>query len=168
MEKIQESFKKALESKTASRALAGGAILGGAILIFSFGVTVGVQKASFGQTWSKNYYENFGVPTGKMLGSWDADDFPNANGAIGKIINTKLPNIIVHDSKDNIEKIISIDDNTRIQKGKRNIRSDELEMDDYTITIGKPKKNGTLEAKLIRVMPNPESLREVEDEEEED
>ena len=147
---MKEEIKKVFESKVAFRVLVVIGIVLVSILIFSAGVTVGFRKASFGRAWGENYARNFGMmPDRPFLGQ---DNFPNANGAIGKIIKITLPTIIVQD-KDNTEKVISIKDDTKIQKMMSVVKASDLAVDDFVVIIGSPNAQGQIEAKLIRIMP---------------
>ena len=65
------------------------------VLIFSLGISVGFHKASFGRAWGDNYERNFGMIPGRP--GFGKDNFPNAHGAIGKIIKIELPTIVVQD-----------------------------------------------------------------------
>ena len=150
MEKIKESIKKILESKIMVKVLYGIVIIIIALLIFSAGISVGFHKASFGRAWGENYERNFGMmPNRPMFGR---DNFPNANGAIGKILKITLPTIIVQD-RDNTEKVILTKNDTKIQKLKENITTNDLKIDDFIVVIGNPNEQGQIEAKLIRIMP---------------
>jgi hypothetical protein len=152
MKKIYEDLKKVFESRISAGFLYAVLAAIVAVLIFSAGVSVGFHKASFGRAWGENYERNFGMgPGGPLLGK---DNFPNANGAIGKIIKIELPTIIVQD-KNNVEKVVLIKDEneTNIQKMMVNIQSSDLAVNDYVIVIGSPNAQGQIEAKFIRVMP---------------
>ncbi len=150
MKKIFEDIKKVFESKVSFRILSGIGIGVVVLLIFSAGVSVGFHKASFGRAWGDNYERNFGMrPNRPMFGN---DNFPNANGAIGKIIKITLPTIIIQD-KNNTEKVVLIKDDTKIQKMMANIKATDLSIDDFAIVIGSPNTQGQIEAKFIRIMP---------------
>ena len=150
MNKIGEKIKKVFESKISFGILCGIGTLIVALLIFSAGVNVGFRKASFGHAWGENYERNFGFsPNRPMLGG---EDFPNANGAIGKIIKIELPTIIVQD-KDNTEKVILLKDDTKIEEMRKPITTNDLKLDDFVVIIGAPNVQGQIEAKFIRVMP---------------
>jgi hypothetical protein len=150
MEKKYGNIEKIFTSKTSFKILCGIGIIIAALLIFSLGVTVGFHKASFGHAWGENYERNFGFgPDHPLLGN---DNFPNANGAIGKIIKIELPTIIVQD-KDNTEKVILIKDDTKIEKTRETVTVNDLKIDDFVVVIGVPNDKGQIEAKFIRVMP---------------
>jgi len=158
VEKINnEEIRKVLDSKALTRILKAVVIFIVVILIFYAGFIVGFHKASFERDWGEHYNENFGMghmggPIGEM------DDFPNAHGAIGKIIKIELPNIIVED-KDNTEKAILIGNDTQIQQGNMTLAPTDLKIDDFAVVIGAPDPQGVIEAKLVRILPNPESLK---------
>jgi hypothetical protein len=150
MKKIYENVKIFFESKLLFKILCGIGIVVIAFLIFYAGVTVGLSKASFGKAWGENYERNFGFgPDRPLLG---ANDFPNANGAIGKIIKIELPTIIVQD-KDNTEKVILIKSDTKIEEMRQAVTANDLKINDFIVVIGSPNNQGQIEAKFIRVMP---------------
>lgn len=143
-------MRKFFESKFLFKILCGIGIVLIALLIFYAGINVGFHKAEFGRAWGENYERNFGFgPDHSLLGK---DNFPNANGAIGKIIKIELPTIIVED-KDSAEKVILIDSNTNIEKMTAQITMNDLKVDDFVVVIGAPNTQGQVEAKFIRVMP---------------
>ena len=125
------------------------------VLIFSLGISVGFHKASFGRAWGDNYERNFGMIPGRP--GFGKDNFPNAHGAIGKIIKIELPTIVVQD-KNNTEKVIILKNDTKIEKMMQEIKTNELAIDDFIIVIGSPNDQGQIEAKLVRIMPAPELL----------
>jgi tRNA splicing ligase len=86
------------------------------------------------------------------------NSFPNAHGATGKIIKIELPNIIV-EGKDDTEKVVSLDNDTKIQNGRDVVAEEDLALDDFVVVIGVPNDKGVIEAKLIRVIPKPEYLQ---------
>ncbi len=158
MKKIHEKILGFFESKILVGALYGIGIIIVLILVFSAGVSVGSKKASFGRAWGENYEKNFGMMPGRM--GFGKDNFPNTNGAIGKIIKIDLPTIIVQ-GKDSTEKVILIKNDTKVQKMMQEITTKELSLNDFIITIGSPNDQGQIEAKLIRVMPAPELLNNI-------
>jgi hypothetical protein len=155
MKNIREEVKKVFESK---KFLFIAVILGILIItsvIFQAGVFVGFHKASFGRDWGENYERNFGMMRGLNFpprGMMDQENFPNAHGAVGKIIKIETSSIIVAD-KDGTEKVILIKDDTNIRSVKTDIKIGDLKMDDFVVVIGSPNTQGQIEAKFIRVMP---------------
>ena len=159
MKEINEKIKKIFESKVLIGVLYGVGIVIVFGLVFSAGIFVGFHKASFGRAWGDNYERNFGMmPSHPGFGK---DNFPNAYGAIGKIIKIELPTIIVQD-QDKTEKVILIKDGTKIQKMRENITTNDLKIDDFIVVIGSPNDKGQIEAKFIRIMPSPDFLNQAQ------
>ena len=155
MKKIHNKILGLFESKISIKILywIGSMII--LILVFSLGVSVGFHKASFGRAWGDNYERNFGMMPNRP--GFGKDNFPNGHGAIGKIIKIEIPTIIVQD-KNNTEKVILLKDDTKIEKMAKDIKVNELAIDNFIIVIGSPNDKGQIEAKLLRVMPVPELL----------
>jgi hypothetical protein len=147
---MYEHIKKFFESTLFLKILCGIGIVVIALIIFYAGVTVGIHRASFGRAWAENYESNFGFGPDHLLVG--VNNFPNANGAIGKIIKIELPTVIVQD-KDNTEKVILTTESTQIQKMQSNITTSDLKLGDFVVVIGTPNTQGQIEAKFIRVMP---------------
>ena len=155
MEKIHINLKKVFDSKLFTRFLYG---VGGALVvsvIFSAGILVGFHKASFGRAWGEHYIDNFGTGDGSTMGI--NQHFPNAHGAIGKIIKIELPTIIVQD-RDNTEKVVLISDDTDIENGRAEATSADLQLNNFVVVVGAPDDQGQIEAKFMRIIPSPNSL----------
>lgn len=150
MKKIYEDIKKVFDSSVSFKILCVVGVILVTLLIFYAGINVGFHKASFGRAWGENYERNFGMMSGRPM--FGKDNFPNASGAIGKIIKIELPTIIVQD-KNNIEKVILIKNDTQIQKIRESVTTNDLKVDDFIVVIGAPNQQGQIEAKLIRIMP---------------
>jgi len=152
MKKLHEKMLQFFESKILVKILYGVGILIITILIFSAGVSVGLHKASFGRAWGDNYERNFGMMSPSHSLGLGGENFPNGNGAVGKIIKITLPTIIVQD-KDNTEKVILINTDTKIEQMRNEIKATDLAINDFLVVIGSPNNQGQIEAKFIRVMP---------------
>ena len=154
--KITDLFKKVFQSKNFKNIIyVFGFILGMAI-IFQAGVSVGIHKASFGRDWKEGYSRNFGpIELRPMFGGVDMmENLPNAHGSIGKIIKIELPSVVVEDA-DKTEKVILIKDDTIIREMRDSIDKNNLKINDFVVVIGSPNQAGQIEAKLIRVLPEP-------------
>ncbi|MFA6550003.1 MAG: hypothetical protein WCT36_01445 [Candidatus Gracilibacteria bacterium] len=132
-----------------------------ALLIFQAGMFMGFHRAGFSYKWGEDYYRNFGGPRersqierGIGMGMMRGGDFLDSNGVAGKIIKIALPNITVLD-KDNAEKIVVIKDDTAIRSMRSSVKAADLKVDDFIVVIGSPDDSSQIEAKLIRVMPEP-------------
>ncbi len=157
MKEIKEKIKKVFESKMVLKILLILGILVVAAFIFQAGFFVGFRKASFGRDWGENYGRNFGMMRGNRGLSKDfgiSENFPNAHGAIGKIIKIELPTLIVQD-KDNVEKVVLVTNDTKIINIRKEDNIQDLKIDENIVVIGTPNSQGQIEAKLIRIMPFP-------------
>jgi hypothetical protein len=153
MKEIKEILKN---SKVQSVICVLGAIFV-ALIIFQAGMFVGFKKAGFAFKTGEQYFRQMrGMPNDNMMGM-NRNDFPNTHGAVGKIISIKLPSMIVLD-KNNIEKTVLISSSTDIKKFKDTIKSTELNVNDFVTIIGDPNDNAEINAVLIRIMPDPESI----------
>jgi hypothetical protein len=127
------------------------------LIVFKVGMFVGERKAEFTFRWGDNYHRNFGGPRGGFMQGFNDRDFIDANGTFGQIIKIDNSNIVVK-GRDDIEKVIIINDKTVIKSLNETIKSSDLKVDDYIVTIGEPNEQGQITAKLIRVMPTPPPL----------
>ncbi len=116
------------------------------LLIFKAGLIVGIKKADFSCRWSDNYQHNFGGP------GFGDRDFIEANGTFGQIIKLEANNLVVKGRND-VEKIIIIDENTVIKNLRQTLKPADLKIDDNLVIIGEPNELGQIKAKLIRLMP---------------
>ena len=153
MEHIKEVFKK---SKT-NKVIHILAYIFVALLIFQAGIFVGFKKASFSFRTGEQYFRQMNGRQGDQFMGMNIGDFGNSHGAIGKIISINLPNIIVAD-KDGNEKIINISTSTDIRKFKEIIKFEDLKLNDFITVIGEPNDKAEIEARLIRIMPDPTDL----------
>lgn len=151
------------------------------IAIFQAGIFVGYHKAMFYKSAGYNYYRqgsfddrnvrndmrdgnsermgNFNRPDelnaknqfGKFLMEMDV---PGGHGAVGKIVSINLPNIIIA-SPDNIEKTVTVSNDTLIREFRETIKSEQLKIGDIVAVIGEisASDDGLIKAKLIRILP---------------
>lgn len=118
------------------------------IVVFSFGVFVGEQKARFSYRWGERYNQFFGGPRLGMPGG--PRGFFGGHGTFGIVIK-KEKNSLVIKGADNAEKIILITKDTKAIKGREEVKLDDIKVDDHATVIGSPNSKGQIEAKLIRL-----------------
>ncbi|HEY1041199.1 MAG TPA: hypothetical protein VGE63_00535 [Candidatus Paceibacterota bacterium] len=130
------------------------------IAIFRMGAAYGFRKASFGQSWHNNYIQNFGPRPGPRGGKMVIirNEFPNTHGTMGRVLAVDLPNITVED-RDNTEKVITISNTTSIKNMRDDGKPEDIKVDSVIVVIGEPSEDGTIAAKLIRILPRPEALQ---------
>jgi hypothetical protein len=59
---------------------------------------------------------------------------------------------------DGNEKTITISTSTDIRKFKDSVKAEYLKIDDFVTVLGNPNDKAEVEAKLIRIMPNPADM----------
>ena len=84
-------------------------------------------------------------------------DFTNSGGAVGKIAKISLPLLVV-ESKDGIEKAILLTDDSVIKRFRETMKPTDIKVGDFAVIIGSPNSLAQIEAKIIRIMPNPENF----------
>ena len=125
------------------------------LITFKLGEFIGFRKASFSYRWAENYQHNFAGPRGGFMPMGFSDkDFMEANGSFGKIIKNNGTTIVIN-SRNNIEKVISLNNSTIIKKFADDIKPADLKPDDFIVVIGEPNDQGQINAKFIRVLPTP-------------
>ncbi|TAN33029.1 hypothetical protein EPN28_03440 [Patescibacteria group bacterium] len=125
------------------------------LFVFQAGVFVGARKAGFSYRWSDNYHRNFGGPRTGFMGMMNvigSRDFMNANGVFGQIIKIEDKQLVIK-SREGMEKIVLLKDNTAIRFFRDLVKPGDLKVDSYIVVIGSPNDVGQIEAKFIRVMP---------------
>ena len=128
-----------------------------ALIIFQAGMFVGLKRAGFAFRTGEQYFRQMnGRPNDQFMGM-NRGDFGNSHGAIGKIISINLPTIIISDI-DNTEKTITLSTSTDIKKFKDSIKAEDLKVNDLVTVIGNPNDKAEIEAKLIRIMPDPTDM----------
>jgi len=150
------NLKNFLQSSKAKHMVAGIGIAFIALVIFQAGVFVGLRKAEFFGRMGDNYYKTFGEQRGPrgMIPNFGMMDPLNSHGTIGTIASINLSQIIVAD-RNGTEKTIIIDTKTDIRSFRDSVKAETLKVGDFVTIIGKPNKEGQIEAKLIRIMPIP-------------
>ncbi|MFA5178406.1 MAG: hypothetical protein WC427_02500 [Candidatus Paceibacterota bacterium] len=129
------------------------------LLVFKLGMDVGFKKAEFSHRWGENYYRNFAGPAERfpknMMGP---DDFMDAHGVFGQIIKIDNSALIIKDRND-MEKIVSINEKTIIRNFDKNITQEELKIDNHVVVIGEPDESGKIISRLIRILPLPPEMK---------
>lgn len=145
---------KFFQSKVFSGFIGGVAGLLLILVVFKAGEVVGSRKADFSCRWGGNYHRNFGGPEGGFFMGFDDRNFIDANGTFGQIIKIDGLNYVIK-GRDDMEKVILINDGTIIKRLRDTIKTSDLKVDDYIVVIGEPNDVGQIEAKFVRLMPPP-------------
>lgn len=155
--KIAPHIKKIVASKKMFTILLCLGIILVLSFVFSLGMIVGTHKASFRNNWDNHYDRNFGDSRMKHQPDDMFGHFPNAHGTAGKVISLTNPTLIVLD-RDGTEKVVLTTESTRIQAMRDTKTFDDIHVDDFIVVIGIPNEHGQIEAKLIRILPKPETM----------
>ena len=125
------------------------------LAVFQAGVFVGFHKALFGREWGDRYTKNFDPRARDGFAQIPlSDQFASGHGAIGKIISIVNQSIII-DGPDHLEKTITLFPETTIRKFRQTASAHDLVPGTFIIVIGEPDTSGTINAKLIRILPPP-------------
>lgn len=133
------------------------------LLVFRLGMFVGFQRANFSYNWRDNYNNNITRRDNNCMEPPFNDrnfgpierGFINSNGSSGEIIKINEDYSLIVKDMDNTEKVVVIDDNTAIREFKNEIKKEDLKIGQNVVVIGEPNDSGKIEAKLIRIMPEP-------------
>jgi len=136
-----------------------------AALIFKAGMFIGAMKAGFSYRWAESYHKNFAGPRAGFFGDWRKfppfpGDFIEGHGTFGEIIKIEGNDLVVK-GRENIEKIVLVNEKTAIKSGFKDIKISDLKVGDMIVVIGSPNEQGQIEAKLIRVFPPKTSFRKI-------
>jgi RNase P/RNase MRP subunit p29 len=127
--------------------LIGVGLVFAVLLIFSFGVFVGEQKARFSYRWGENYHRFFGGPP---IGLGRPKGFFGGHGTVGTVVKKEKNQLIIR-GPDNAEKVVLVTKNTYILKWRQKLALKEIKVGDRLVVLGQPNKRGQIKAGLIRV-----------------
>lgn len=128
------------------------------LIVFQAGVFVGFRKAEFSFRGGDNYYRAFGEDRRGIIPGMMHEEFPGANGSIGKVLSIALPIIVIEDEK-GVEKTIRMSDKTVIRRGRETLPSSDLRTNDMLVVLGNPNTNAEIEATLVRLLPPPPGFK---------
>lgn len=141
------------KSKIVRQVIIGICIMIVALCILFLGINIGEHRARYAGQFGNNFERNFMGPDG-MRGGMFGDGLPGGHGAAGEIVSINLPQLIIS-GPDSIEKVVALKDSTIVREFQNNIKSSDLKVGDFVVVLGNPNEQGEIEAKLVRVMPNP-------------
>lgn len=150
--KLGQFVGQCVQSKKFMVLIAG--LVGLAVLVgtFSLGVFVGYHKARFSYAWGENYHNNFGGPRGGLFQDFSGKEFMDAHGTYGQIVKVDSSTLVVN-GRDNVEKIVVVNDDTSIMILRNAVKISDLKVGDSIVVIGEPNEQGQIEAKFIRFLP---------------
>ena len=155
----KEHLTKFFQSKLFAGIIVGVCIMLVVICVFEAGVVVGYHEASFSSNWGQNYGANFGDSnTSNQMGLPDAHA-PSPDGILGKIVSISDPSsspttIVISNTQKPEEKVL-LDDDTVIRTHEDTVDATSLSVGMYVVVLGIPNDQGEIDAKLIRIVPDP-------------
>lgn len=156
---MQEQIKEIVKSKWFRRVVIVLSVLVIALLIFQLGQFVGFRRAQFSSRYGEMYYrDGFFDRRPGPIDEFHGKNFLMGNGITGRIIQISTSSLVVM-GPDNLEKIISFTPQTPIHAFRGTILISELKINDVIVVIGTPDETGQINAKLIRILPPPSSMR---------
>jgi hypothetical protein len=153
-DKIKNFLKSPLVGVIISKTILIAGIVILVIVIFITGEVVGFKRSQFSYGFGQNYERIFGEREEMMggMGPFGHMPLPNIHGALGKIVKVDLPSVVIVGS-DGVEKIITVDADSLIKRFRDTATTSDLKVGDVITVLGNPNENGTIDARLIRVMP---------------
>lgn len=148
---MKKEIKTIIESKTFGNSIIGIGIFFILGLVFATGVRIGYHKARFAGSFGDNYTKTF---EGRNRPEMFRGELPGGHGVAGKVLSIALPNIIVLD-RDGTEKTIHTTDKTLVRRFRDSITLQNIQVDDFIVGIGSPNETSQIDARLIRVLPEP-------------
>lgn len=128
----------------------------GALLVFQAGVFVGYHKALFSYRGGERFFMMMeGGPKGYAAQAGiPSDDFGPSHGAVGRIVSVSLPTFVIA-GPDKRERTVTIGDDTEIRLFRQTASTSEIRTDRFALVLGEPDQDGSIEARLVRIMPVP-------------
>jgi len=129
------------------------------LLVFKLGVFVGFEKAKFSYRWNDNYSKNFDGPRDPFFMRENGGmPMMDSRGLFGSIIKIDTDSLTIKD-KDETEKVVIVNDKTVIKEFQKDLKIADLKVDEKIVIIGEPNASGQVEARLIRILPEPISAK---------
>ncbi len=125
------------------------------LLIFQAGMFVGFKRAYFSDRIGSDYFSEMRGNKNNYMMGMKRSDFINSHGAIGKIVELKLPLLVVEDV-DGVDKTIKISSSTQIKAVNDSKMASDLKLNDFVIVFG-AEDDSVIDAKLLRIMPEASS-----------
>ncbi len=104
-----------------------------------------------------------GPGKGAFMGGVDAmrdmmkPQYLEAHGAAGEVLRITLPDMVI-EQNDGTEKVVTVGDDTIVRKFRSTIKATDITEGSFVVVVGAPDTTGRIAAKLIRIMPDPETM----------
>jgi hypothetical protein len=135
--------------------------LGGLVLIvggYTLGLCIGERKARHFSEWCDNYGAMFEMPMHRRPPfPFASIGTPSSHGVFGKIITVSGNEFIIQ-GRDDIEQHVIITSSTAIRRGKDQGGLQDLLLEGTAAVFGVPTSSGAIEARLIRLLDQPQDI----------
>lgn len=121
-------------------------------IAFQAGSAFGYHRAAFSYHLEENYGRTFGAPGGRMMPP--GTGAPGGHGATGTIVSITASSLTVA-TNGGPEQQVSFDDDTMIRNQSAMASSSALATGESVVIFGEPADNGSIHARLIRIVPAP-------------
>lgn len=121
---------------------------------FQAGVYVGARSSMFARGFGDNYARMFDGDdqTSAARGMMPGAGLPNGHGAFGTIIGI-TPDDITIAGVDKVEKVVRYSSTTPIRRMRQDASVTDLTTGETVIVFGDPASDGSIDARLIRIVP---------------
>ena len=147
-------FKEFFQSSVYAKLIAILGILLIALVIFSAGIAVGYERASFSMGWEENDYGNMSRFDRMFEPFTHNDDNINSHGAIGNITSIQLPTFLVR-GPHQAEQVVMIGSSTILRLMRSSASIGDLKSGEQVIVIGAPDQEGRIQATFVRIINMP-------------
>lgn len=143
-------------SKTFRGIVIGLGIAAVVLIIFWFGLSAGYRRAHTVERFGDSFERNFVAPHDRFFlrAGLQAPGVPGGHGVVGEIASIDWPELIVA-GPDNLEKTVRVASTTRVREFAQEVPSTTLAVGDHVVILGVPDTAGTIDARLIRLLPPP-------------
>jgi hypothetical protein len=122
------------------------------LIVLRLGIAIGYQRAIFASRFGEQYQNNFVGPRRTPPGF--GGPMMDAHGGFGEILKIDSNLITVRD-QDGTEKSILSSTSTTIREFSNTLSLSDLKVGENIAVIGEPNSSGQVDARLIRVIPQP-------------
>lgn len=123
------------------------------LLAFQAGIFIGFRKAESAHRFGDGYTRVFRGPDRAMGGMPLPPDFPDSHGVVGTLVSVSAEALVVA-SPDKTERTARLSTTTEIRRFRETLNAADLAVGDAVIVFGDSAVDGTISARLIRIIPS--------------
>ncbi len=124
------------------------------LVAFQAGIFVGFEKARFSNRIGERYFMQVG--SRRNVGLFPGEGFGGPHGSFGRIVEIKLPFVVIAD-RDGNDKTIMVSSSTNIRDADGDERVNILAANQTVVVFGDASSSDAIiDARLIRILPAPQ------------